>query len=58
MLTWIAENIGTILICAALIAVVAAIIINMMKKRKQGKSAVCNCGSCSSCPMSGSCHKQ
>ena len=58
MFTWIAENIGTILICTVLIVIVAAIIISMMKKKKQGKSMVCNCGSCNACPMSGSCHKQ
>ena len=56
MLQWIASNIWTIIICAVLIAVIAAIIINMIKKKKAGKSMVCSCGSCSGCPMSGSCH--
>lgn len=58
MFTWIASNIWTIIICAVLITVVAAIIISMVKKKRSGKSMVCNCGSCKSCPMSGSCHKQ
>lgn len=58
MLSWLGENIGTILVCAALIAIVAAIIISMVKKKKRGKSMVCDCGHCASCPMSGSCHKQ
>ena len=57
MLTWIANNLGTIIICAVLIAIVTAIIISMVKKKKQGKSMVCSCGNCKSCPMSGSCHK-
>ena len=57
-MTWLSENIWTIIICAVLIAIVAAIIVNMVKKKKQGKSMVCGCGNCKSCPMSGSCHKQ
>ena len=58
MFQWIVSNIWTIIICAVLIAVVAAIIISMVKKKRRGKSVVCNCGNCKSCPMSGSCHKQ
>jgi len=45
---------GTILVLAILMAVVAAIILNLVRNRKQGKSS-CG-GSCSCCPMSGSCH--
>ena len=58
MITWIMNNIATIIICAVLIAIVTAIIVSMVKKKKQGKSMVCNCGSCKSCPMSGSYHKE
>jgi hypothetical protein len=29
----------------------------MVKKKKQGKSVVCNCGNCKNCAMHGSCHK-
>lgn len=54
MLAWISENIGTILICAALLAVVAAIVAGLVRDRKKGKSS-CGCG-CADCPMSGSCH--
>ena len=43
MLQWIASNIWTIVISAVLLGVVAAIIISMVKKKKQGKSAVCDC---------------
>ncbi|MBK6090044.1 FeoB-associated Cys-rich membrane protein [Ruminococcus difficilis] len=57
MLTWISENIGTIFVCAVLIAIVTAIIVSMVRKKKQGKSVVCNCGNCKTCAMSGSCHK-
>lgn len=54
MLTWISENIATIIICAALVAVVAAIITVMIRDKKKGKSS-CGCG-CANCPMNGSCH--
>lgn len=54
MFAWIAKNIGTIIICAVLIAVVTAIIVNMIKNKKKGKSS-CGCG-CADCPMSGTCH--
>ncbi|MGN0548128.1 MAG: FeoB-associated Cys-rich membrane protein [Acutalibacteraceae bacterium] len=55
MLAWLSENLATVIICAVLIIVVAAIIFNMVRNRKKGKSS-CSCG-CSNCPMSGSCHK-
>lgn len=51
MLTWFTNNIGTILICAVLIAVVAAIIVGMRQDKKQGKSS-CGCN-CAHCAMSG-----
>ena len=56
MLRWISGNIWTIIICAVLIATVTAIIVSMVRKKKQGKSIVCGCDSCKACPMSGSCH--
>lgn len=55
-MTWLSQNIGTVIICAVLIAIVAAIIASMIRKKRKGQSMVCNCGSCASCPMSGSCH--
>lgn len=56
MLAWITENIATIMICAVLTLVVAAIVISMIKNKKKGKSS-CGCG-CADCPMSGSCHSK
>ncbi len=56
MFAWISENIATILICAALIAIVAAIICGMVRSKKKGKSS-CGCG-CTDCPMSGACHSE
>ena len=56
MLAWISDNIATVIICAVLVIIVAAIIIGMVRDKKKGKSS-CGCG-CSSCPMSGSCHTE
>jgi len=55
MFQWIGENIGTIIVGIALIALVTGIIIRLRKEKKQGKSS-CG-GNCGCCPMSGSCHK-
>ena len=54
MLAWLSGNLAAILICAALIAVVAAIVAGLIRDRKRGKSS-CGCG-CAGCPMSGACH--
>ena len=54
MLAWLKDTISAIIICAALIALIAAIIVGMVKNKKKGKAA-CGCG-CADCPMSGSCH--
>lgn len=56
MLAWISQNIATVIICAGLIALVAAIIIGMVQKKKKGVSS-CGCG-CSNCPMGGSCRSK
>ena len=55
MFEWIAGNIGTILICLVLIAVVAAIICGLIRDKKRGKSS-CGAG-CAHCAMHGECHK-
>ena len=54
MLHWIGNNLGTILITLALLAVVAAILRSLHKSRRAGKSS-CGC-SCAHCAMAGSCH--
>ena len=56
MLQWIATNLGTILICAVLLAAVALILRSLLRQKKQGKSS-CGCG-CAHCAMHGSCHAQ
>ncbi len=53
MLEWIKDNIGTIIVGAALVLLIAFIIVRMVKNKKQGKSA-CGCG-CSDCAMKASC---
>ena len=56
MLTWISENIATIIICAVLLAIVATVIVGMVRNKKKGKSSF---GSgCANCPMSGKCHSK
>lgn len=58
MLAWLSQNLATIIICAVLIAVVAAIIVGMIRDKKKGKSA-CSCGcGCGGCAMSGICHSE
>ena len=56
MFTWIAENIGTILVTLALCAVVIGSVAVMKRDKKNGKSS-CG-GSCGHCPMGGSCHNR
>ncbi len=56
MLSWLTENISTVLISFVLIAVVAGIITFMIKNKKRGKSS-CGCG-CAGCPINGSCHQK
>ncbi len=54
MIAWIEENLGTIIVSAVLIAIIAAVALRLAKDKKKGKSA-CGCG-CASCAMSGACH--
>lgn len=47
-MSWIIDNVATIIICIILIFIVAGIIISMIKNKKNGKhSCGCNCGGCS-----------
>lgn len=54
MLTWIAENIGTLVVAVLLVVVVALVIAGMVRRKKKGASS-CGCG-CSDCALNGSCH--
>lgn len=55
MLAWLTENIGTIIVSLALIAVTVLITVRLIKDKKQGKTS-CGCG-CEHCAMHGKCHK-
>lgn len=54
MLAWIMDNLATIIVCAVLIAIVAATVISMVRNKKKGKSS-CS-GGCAHCSMNGACH--
>ena len=56
MIDFISENLGTIVIGAALVAIVAGVVASIVKKKKNGKSAGCNCG-CDGCQSASDCHK-
>lgn len=53
MLSWLSANWGTLLICALLAALVAAILVKMVRDRRRGRS-VCGCG-CQNCALQGRC---
>lgn len=54
MLAWLSANLSTIIISLVLVAVVALIVIGLVKDKKKGKST---CGNnCAHCAMAGSCH--
>lgn len=54
MLTWIMENMATIIISAILLLAVAVSIASMVRSKRKGKSS-CGCG-CAGCAMNGACH--
>ena len=54
MPAWLSQNIGTILIIAALIAFFALLIWSLIRDKKKGKSSCC--GGCAGCALAGQCH--
>ncbi|MBQ6067170.1 MAG: FeoB-associated Cys-rich membrane protein [Clostridia bacterium] len=56
MLSWLAANIGTVLITILLIAIVVVIVVKLWKDKKKGVSS-CG-GNCAHCAMSGTCHQK
>ena len=55
MITWLSENLGTIIISLVLLAIVTGILLSIWRDKKKGKSSCgCNCGHCA---MSGTCHQ-
>jgi hypothetical protein len=55
MLAFLEQNLATILISAALLAVVIWISAGLVKKKRSGKSIGCDCG-CDGCPRTAACH--
>lgn len=53
MLTWLMENMATIIISLILALVVAAVMVSMVRSKRKGKSS-CGCG-CASCPAGSLC---
>ena len=55
MLSYFMEFLPTILICLILLIIVAAVIWDLARNKKAGKSS-CS-GGCKGCPMNGTCHR-
>ena len=49
MFSFIADNIGTIVIGLLVAGIVAAIIVKLVRDKRKGKCAGCSCG-CAGCP--------
>lgn len=54
VMTWLINNIGTIIVAAVVFGIAALIIAKHFKNKKAGK-AVC-AGGCANCPLNGKCH--
>jgi len=54
MLSWLAANLGTLLVLALLAGLVGLIAANMHRERRQGKTSCAH--GCDSCAMRGQCH--
>lgn len=55
MISWLAANAATIVISAILILLVVAVIVKLMRDKRNGRTS-CGCG-CSNCAMQGTCHQ-
>lgn len=53
-MTWISDNLGTIIISLILLVVVGLVIYKMISDKRNGKSS-CGCN-CASCPSGSMCH--
>ncbi len=53
MIDFLKENLGTIIVGAVLIVILASAFIKVRKDKKEGKG--CGCG-CAGCPSQGMCH--
>ena len=55
MLEWLSQNWGTLVAGAVVLAIVAAVVIKIVRDKRQHKGG-CSCG-CAGCPGAGVCHK-
>lgn len=55
MLSWFNENWGSLAVGLVVLAIVAAVIIKIVRDKKNHKGG-CACG-CEGCPSAGLCHK-
>lgn len=55
-MSWLSENLGTIIVAVLLIGVISAVIASLIRDRKKGKSS-CGCN-CAHCAMAQSCHSR
>ena len=53
MIDFFKENLGTIIVGAVLLVILASALIKLRKDKKEGKG--CGCG-CAGCPSQGMCH--
>ena len=53
-MVWLVDNIGTILVLAVVLVVIAFIIMHLKKEKAAGKSS-CGAG-CANCALHGKCH--
>lgn len=53
LISFISQNLGTIIVAAAVAALVIFLVAKLIRDKRAGKSG-CSCG-CSSCPMSSGC---
>ena len=51
---WLTSNLGTLIAGLALIAVIAGVIVALVRNKRKGKSS-CGC-QCEHCAMAGACH--
>lgn len=54
MFDWIINNIGSIIVLLAVVAIVTLVIVKIVRDKRRGKSS-CSCG-CGGCAMKDTCH--
>ncbi len=53
MIQWFSENLATIIVAAIVFAVLALVVVKMIRDKKRGKGG-CSCG-CGGCPHASAC---